>query len=186
MIAATDEVRSATSLADALAWSSDGFVLAPGKNDVEHHPPRLPRHGLGPDTIARAFAGAEAQSIANFVIDRVRSLFCCFGGNDQRVSNGLFFAEPLSIIHALDMDREHVSVDERHRTIPLHDLVLKASPSNRIVFRIGPAAADKPHIGCVEVDLGTAVPIELADRGSHECQRDGEAVPFGFRTERGR
>lgn len=42
MIAAADEVRSATSLADALAWSSDGFVLAPGKNDAKHHPPRLP------------------------------------------------------------------------------------------------------------------------------------------------
>jgi len=119
-------------------------------------------------------------------MDGVGGLLRGLGGDNQRISDRVACTESLGVVHALDMNREAVSINERHGARALHNLVLKASPPNRVVLCIGTLAACEARVGCTEVDLRAAVPSELADRRSHECQRDGEAVPFRFRSKRGR
>lgn len=84
------------------------------------------------------------------------------------------------------MDREGIAIYERHRARALHDLVLKASAPHCVVLCIGSVSTRQGRVWRAEVDLGAAVPSELANRWSHERQRDGEAVPFRLRSERGR
>jgi hypothetical protein len=69
----------------------------------------------------------------------------------------------LGIVHALNVDRERIAIAEHHRPRASGDLVLKRSPSDGVVLGIDPVSACEVHVRRSEVDLGAAIPSELAD-----------------------
>ena len=81
-------------------------------------------------------------------MDGVGGLLRGLGGDNQRISDRVACTESLGVVHALDMNREAVSINERHGARALHNLVLKASPPNRVVLCIGTLAACEARVGC--------------------------------------
>ena len=86
----------------------------------------------------------------------------------------------LSVVHALDMNREDVAVGKRHWMRTVYYFVLQATSPHRMVLGFDPLATGKLGVGSCELDLRAGVTGEVADCWGSVGESDREAVRFSF------
>jgi len=119
----------------------------------------------------------------DLVVDGDRCLDRCLDRDDESVSDLDTGFEALRVVHALDVDRQCVVGAEDHRPGAFYDLVLAAAAPDRVVVGLGTTATGHRFVGLFEEYPRCAVPGQLANGGWQVGERDGEAVPFGFRLQ---